>query len=142
MAIKVETLGMIDVAKNNPLLISTEDVANYSFIIDDGITYLIANTVVGDKIYEDDVTFAAGTYLRGFDVSAWVNQKLVIDGKHIDGTAIADITVGSFLKVADEGKLSVSASEPTDSVYFKVTDVGVTLTEQAVKARVCVGAGE
>ena len=143
MAIKVETLGMFDVAKNNPVLKSASDVANYTFLTDGGVTYLIANTVNGDDSYKDDVTFKAGTFLRGFDVSAWVNQKLVIDGKHIaygSGQTIANATVGKYLTINGSGKLAIADSAPESGVYFKITDVGVTLTEKAVKAMVCVAA--
>lgn len=141
--IKCETIGMWDVAKNNPLLTSSSEVANYTFITNNGITYLVFNTVVGDDIYKDDVTFPAGTKLRGFDVSAWVNQKLVIDGKHIAygvGQTIANATVGKYLTITEAGKLAIADSAPESGVYFKITDVGVTLTEKAVKALVCVAA--
>ena len=37
--IKCETLGMIQIAKNNPVLTSETDTAIYDFITQDGITY-------------------------------------------------------------------------------------------------------
>ena len=49
--IKVETIGALDIAKINPVLTSDNDVANYSFITDDGVTYLVCNTIVGDDAY-------------------------------------------------------------------------------------------
>ena len=44
--IKIETIGMLDVAKNNPILKSEEAVANYKFMTFDGDVYLgiIANS--------------------------------------------------------------------------------------------------
>lgn len=140
--IKVETVGMADVAKNNPVLKSQTAVANYSFITDDGDLYLISNTVTGDKAYVDNNTFAAGEYLNGFLVKAWEGQKLVIDEKHIayaSNKSYADIVVGTTLLGVDSstGKLEVINSAPASGVYFKVTDK-CTLTQKAVKAKVIV----
>ena len=39
--IRFETVGMIEVAKNNPVLTSDSDVTNYSFITVDGDLYLV-----------------------------------------------------------------------------------------------------
>ena len=64
--IKARTIGMLDNAVINPVLTSTSDVANYTFITDDNETYLIANTVNGDDSYYDDITFVAGEYLNGY----------------------------------------------------------------------------
>lgn len=140
--IKVETVGMADVAKNNPVLKSQTAVANYSFITDDGDLYLISNTVTGDNAYVDNNTFAAGEYLNGFLVKAWEGQKLVIDEKHIayaSNKSYADIVVGTTLLGVDSstGKLEVINSAPASGVYFKVTDK-CTLTQKAVKAKVIV----
>lgn len=140
--IKVETVGMADVAKNNPVLKSQTAVANYSFITDDGDLYLITNTVTGDKAYVDNNTFAAGEYLNGFLVKAWEGQKLVIDEKHIayaENKSYADIVAGTTLLGVDSstGKLQVINSAPASGVYFKVTDK-CTLTQKAVKAKVMV----
>ena len=140
--IKVETVGMADVAKNNPVLKSQTAVANYSFITDDGDLYLISNTVTGDQAYVDNNTFAAGEYLNGFLVKAWEGQKLVIDEKHIayaSNKSYADIVVGTTLLGVDSstGKLEVINSAPASGVYFKVT-YKCTLTQKAVKAKVIV----
>ena len=147
--IKVETIGALDVAKINPVLTSNSDVANYSFITDDGVTYLVCNTIVGDDAYKDNVTIPAGEYLNGYDVSAWANKKLVIDEKHIaygsgedyDDLLVADAgnnVDATMLKVASTGgKLEITDTAPTSGVYFVVTDK-VTLTEKAVKVRVAV----
>lgn len=147
--IKVENIGALDVAKINPVLTSNSDVANYSFITDDGVTYLVCNTIVGDDAYKDNVTIPAGEYLNGYDLSAWVNQKLVIDEKHIaygsgedyDDLLVADAgnnVDATMLKVASTGgKLEITDTAPTSGVYFVVTDK-VTLTEKAVKVRVAV----
>lgn len=140
--IKIETNGMTDVAKNNPVLQSQTAVANYSFITDDGDLYLITNTVTGDKAYVDNNIFAAGEYLNGFLVKAWEGQKLVIDEKHIayaTNKSYADIVAGTTLLGVDSstGKLQVINSAPASGVYFKVTDK-CTLTQKAVKAKVMV----
>lgn len=147
--IKVETIGMLDIAKINPVLTSNSDVANYSFITDDGVTYLVCNTIVGDDAYKDNVTIPAGDYLNGYDISAWANKKLVIDEKHIaygsgenyNNLLVADAgnnVDATMLKVASTGgKLEITDTAPTSGVYFVVTDK-VTLTEKAIKVRVAV----
>ena len=146
--IKVETLGQLDIAKINPVLKSSGDVTNNSFLVEGGVTYLIMNDIYGDDAYKDEVTIKAGEYLNGYDVSAWNNQKLVIDEKHIaygTGKTYADLVVenlatstdGTILKVKTGGKLEVTDTAPTSGVYFVVTDK-VTLTEKAVKVRVVV----
>ena len=135
--IKVETIGMLDVEKINPVLTSENDVAMYSFITDGDITYLVANDLTGDDAYKDDVVIGAGKYLNGYDLSAWLNQKLVIDEKHItygSGESYASITAGTtLLKVKSDGTLEIASSAPSSGIYFKVTDK-VTLTGNAVKA--------
>ena len=136
--IKVETLGMIEIAKINPVLKSEKDVHNYDFITVNDILYLIANTIVGDDAYLKDVVIKAGDYLNGYQVDAWVGQKLVVDEAHIayaDDKTYADLNVDDVLTVNDEGKLAVG-SAPESGIYFKVTDK-VTLTEKAVKVLVC-----
>lgn len=131
--IKVETLGMLDVSKNNPMLKSDKDVKNYSFMTVDGILYLIDNIIVGDDAYRKDAVIPAGEFLRGYQVDAWVGQKLVIDGKHIaDGAK--DLVVGDVLVVSEDGGL---AKGEASGIHFVVTDK-TTLTEAAVKARVSV----
>ena len=139
--IKCELIGMLDNAVLNSVLKSDTEVANYQFITDDGETYLVANTVTGDDAYVDDVTFAAGEYLNGYNVKAWEGQKLVIDEKHIayaSNKSYADIVAGTtLLKVASSGKLEVTADAPTSGIYFKVTDK-CRLTGNAVKAKIVV----
>ena len=131
--IKVNTLGMLDVAKVNPVLKHTEDVKNYSFITIDDDLYLIANTVTGDDAYKEDVTIPAGEYLNGFLVKAWEGQELVIDGKHIQDE-LSTVSVGETLVVENSGLKKGSAS----GVHLVVTATGVTLTGAAVKAKVVV----
>ena len=134
--IKVETLGMLDIAKINPVLTSANDVVNNSFLTVGGITYVILNDINGDDAYKDGVTIKAGEYLNGYDLSAWAGQKLVIDEKHItyaSGADYDDITAGTtLLKPTTDGTLEVTATAPESGVYFKVTDK-VTLTGKAVK---------
>lgn len=141
--IKVETLGMLDIAKINPVLTAEEETANYSVITKDGTTYLISNTITGDDSYKEDVVIPAGECLNGYDISAWTGQKLVVDGKHVkDG--IAGINVNDKLKVGDKGQLEKTEAAPETGVYFVVTDKGITLTEPAIKVKVAAGeaAGE
>lgn len=139
--IKVETIGMIDNAVLNSVLQSEKEVANYQFITNDGDTYLVCNTVAGDDAYVDDVKFAAGEYLNGYNVKAWEGQKLVVDDKHIayaPEKTYADLVAGTtLLTVNAEGKLAVASVAPESGVYFKVTDK-CRLTGNAVKVKVCV----
>ena len=134
--IKVETLGMLDIAKINPVLKSENDVVNNSFLTVGGITYVILNDINGDDAYKDGVVIKAGEYLNGYDLSAWAGQKLVIDEKHItyaSGADYDDITAGTtLLKPKTDGTLEVTSTAPESGVYFKVTDK-VTLTGKAVK---------
>lgn len=139
--IKAETLGMLDVAKINPVLTSESDVANYSILTVDDVTYLICNDGHGDDAYKEGLVIKAGEYLNGYDLSAWVNKKVVIDEKHITygtGESYASITVGTtLLAPAEDGTLEIASEAPDSGIYFKVTDK-VTLTEKAVKAVVLV----
>jgi len=139
--IKCETVGMFEIAKLNPVLTSENAVANYDFLTKNDITYLICNTTLGDDAYRDDVTFAAGEYLNGYQVDVWAGQKLVIDEKHIaygSGEDYDDITAGTtLLTINAAGKLAIAEAAPETGVYFKVTDK-TTLTGKAVKAMVMV----
>ena len=132
---------MIDNAVLNSVLQSEKEVANYQFITNDGDTYLVCNTVAGDDAYIDDVKFAAGEYLNGYNVKAWEGQKLVVDDKHIayaSEKTYADLVAGTtLLTVNAEGKLAVASVAPESGVYFKVTDK-CRLTGNAVKGKVCV----
>ena len=113
--IKVDTLGMYDIAKINPVLTSANNVVNYSFVKDGGITYLVMNDLDGDDAYKDGVVIKAGDHLNGYDVSAWVGQKLIIDGKHITG-GISGLTVGTSVLILDgtTGKLKVGTPSIED----------------------------
>lgn len=139
--VRVETLGQIEICKNNPVVKSENDVANYSFITVDGDLYLVANTLTGDDAGKEDVVIKAGDFLNCFLVEAWKGQKLVADEKHIaygESQSYASITAGTtLLKANAAGKLEITASAPTSGVFFKVTDK-VTLTENAVKMKVMV----
>ena len=132
---------MLEIAKLNPVLASANPVANYTFLTDNGVTYLICNTALGDDAYRDDVTFAAGELLNGYNLKAWEGQKLVIDEKHIaygSGEDYDDITAGTtLLTINSAGKLAIAEAAPNAGVYFKVTDK-TTLTGKAVKAMVMV----
>ena len=133
--IKCETLGMLDVAKNNPVLKSEKDLANYSFIKFDGDFYVIMNEIVGDASYAKDVVIKAGEFLNGFNLEAWKSQRLIIDAKHIDGE-FASVSAEGTVLVIDEatGKLKVGEAS---GVHFVVKAV-TRLTEDAVIAKIAV----
>ena len=133
--IKCETLGMLDVAKNNPVLKSDKDVKNYSFIVDDGDSYVVMNTNSGDDAYKEGVVIKAGEPLNGFDLKAWEGQRLVIDGKHIDGD-FATVSVADTVLVIDEvtGKLKVGTGTGINLVVKATT----RLTEDAVIAKIVI----
>lgn len=132
--VKVETIGMYDVAKINPTLVSDKDVVNHSFISVDNVLYLIDNTVVGDDAYKEGIVIPAGEKLNGYIVKAWEGQKLVVDGKHVEG-GIESLKDGDVL-VAKDGKLATGEAVGT---YFIVAGK-TTLTEAAIKVTIAVGA--
>lgn len=141
--IKFETLGMNDVAKINPVLTADADVENYSFFEADGITYIIANSGLGDAAQDAECTIKAGEYMRGYDLSAHINQKFVIELAHTDydlsDSEAAPPAIDDILTIDGAG-LVKAESAPESGLYFKVTDVGCMLTAPAIKAVVCVGA--
>lgn len=129
--IKCSTIGMYAVHKNNPRIVADEAVKNYSFMTVNDILYLIDNEINGDESYMHDVAIPAGEYLRGYQVDAWVGHELVIDGKHIEGGA-KDLSKDDVLVVSGYGLAKGEAA----GIHFVVTEK-TTLTEAAVKARVC-----
>lgn len=131
--VKVETIGMYDVAKINPTLVSGKAVKNYSFVTVDDILYLIDNTVVGDDSYKEDISIPAGDKLNGYVVKAWEGQKLVVDAKHVVG-GISTLSKGDVLVANDEGKLEAGEAA---GVHFVVSEK-TTLTEPAIKVVVTV----
>lgn len=140
--IKLETIHELDRVVVDPTIKSVSAVKNYSFITNNGETYLVSNTITGDKAYANDYTFPAGEYLNGYLVKSLEGQKLVIDEEHIDYAVSADyddLTAGTtLLKVKSaNGKLEVAAEAPTTGVYFKITDK-CRLTGKAVKALIIV----
>ena len=134
--IKFETIGAITLSKNNPVIVSETEVANYTFLTYEGSPYLIMNDVNGDDAFVEDITFAAGEYLNGVDVKSLDGLKLIVDGKHITG-GVASLAKDTVLVVGEGGKLK-TGSAPESGVYFKVTDTGIILTEAAVKVKVFV----
>ena len=113
--IKCESIGGKIAAKNNPTITANAAVENYTFLTYEGTLYLIVKSLEG--------------------------LKLVVDGKHITfatNTTIADIAVGNVLTVGNDGKLAVAQAAPESGVYFKVTKIGVKLTEAAVEVKVFV----
>lgn len=131
--VKVETIGMYDVAKINPTLVSDKAVKNYSFVTVDDILYLIDNTVVGDDSYKEDISIPAGDKLNGYAVKAWEGQKLVVDAKHVVG-GISTLSKGDVLVANDEDKLEAGEAA---GVHFVVSEK-TTLTEPAIKVVVTV----
>ena len=139
--IKVRTIGGLDRVISNPVLKAATDVANYTFLTDDGDVYLITNTITGDDAYKEGVVFAAGEYLDGYLVKSLEGLELVADEKHIayaEGAKYNDITAGTTLMTINEnGKLAVAQAAPASGIYFKVTEKG-RLTEKAVVIKVIV----
>lgn len=139
--IKVRTIGGIDKVVVNPVLKSATAVANYTFMTNDGDTYLVTNTLVGDDAYREGVVFAAGEYLNGYMVKSLEGLELVADEKHIayaEGKKYTDIVAGTTLMTVNgDGKLAVADSAPASGVYFKVTEK-CRLTEKAVVIKVIV----
>lgn len=133
--IKLNTIGMLDVAKLNPVLKATKETANYSFITVDDILYLVSNTLTGDDAYREGIVFPKDAYLNGYEVKAWEGQELVIDAKHITG-GVDSLAVGTTLVVNDtDGTLKTGSAT---GVHFVVTDNKARLTEKAVKVKVVV----
>lgn len=133
---------MLEIAKLNPVITSTDPVKNYTFLTKDGVVYLICNTTLGDDAYKDEVTYPAGEYLNGYQVDAWAGQKLIVDEKHIkygQSETYASITAGTTLMTIDSttGKLQIAQSAPASGVYFKVL-AKTNLTEKAVKVLIIV----
>lgn len=138
--IKLGSLGMMNIARNNPVLKSASDVVNNSFLVENGITYLIDNVLTGDEACQDGIVLKAGEPLNGFDVAAWNGMELVVDEKHIDyklSKTYADMTAGTVLKVGTNGKLENASAAPTEGVYFVVAEK-TRLTEKALKVRIVV----
>ena len=146
--IKFETIGEIQRSVNNPVIKLANDVANYSFVTVDNDLYLIAMDGSGDDMHKEGLTFAAGELLRGFLVKALESQNLIVDGKHITygvGKTYADLKVAdaahsvdaTILTVAQDGTLEIAAEAPDSGIYFVVVEK-CTLTEAAVKVKVCV----
>lgn len=145
--IKCNTLGMLDVAKLNPVLKVNSEVKNYQFVTDNGIVYLVCNTLTGDDADKEDLKFKANTFLNGYAVKAWEGQELIADEKHIAYAAAsgdtpaetyASITAGTtLLTINNDGKLAIAASAPASGLYFKAT-AKCRLTEKAVKLLVIV----
>ena len=140
--IKLKTIGQLDVAKNNPVLTSTDPVDNYSFIENGGKLYVIMNEIAGDDAYKDVVTIPAGEYLNGFLVEAWKGQTLIVDEEHLfydTGESMASITAGTTLlaKKSSSPKLEIISNAPASGVYFKAV-AKTTLTGKAVELEVMV----
>lgn len=135
--IKVQTLGMYDVAKNNPVLTSITDVTNYSFLVNDGDEYVVMQSINGDDTYKEGIVIKGGNPINGFMLKPWEGQKLIIDGKHIAGTYTTVSVTGTILVIdTATGKLKVGTA-PTSGAYFVVKGT-TTLTESAVIAKVVV----
>ncbi len=139
--IKLASLGMLDVAKNDPTITSQTATANYSFITSGGDIYLVAQNITGDDAYLEGAIIPAGEPLNCFMLEAWKGQKLIVDGKHVtyaQGKDYDDLAVDDLLTVAQDGTLEVAAQAPASGAYLKITKIDVTLTEPAFVAQVMV----
>lgn len=136
--IKFETIGMLDRVVVDPTIKIQATVSNYAFITYNDQLYLVDNPLTPDKPNTEGRQFAAGECLYGSLVKSLDGQKLVIDGKHIDG-GLTNIAVGDILVVGDDGLLEPGTI--TDAgVYFLVTDLNARLTERAIKAKIFLSA--
>lgn len=137
--IKLETVGGIQASKLNAVLTKTTAIENYTFITDNGITYMADNQPTGDMTY--DHTIAAGEYINGLNVASVEGLHMIADEKHIayaSSKSYADIVAGTtLLKPNAAGKLEVAETAPTEGVYFKVV-AKCRLNEKAVKMLVIV----
>ena len=137
--IKVNTLGMFDVAKIDPTIKLEEDIKNNQFVTVDEDLFLVMNEPNGDDSYRDDVVLKAGECLNGFLLSAWVGQELVVDSKHITYKHSENyeetLTAGKFLKVGGDKNLETSETAPESGIYFKVVAKEM-LTEKAVRVKI------
>ena len=134
--IKFETIGMNEVAKLNSVITLQDDVVNNQFITHEDNDYLVMNTFTGDDSYREDVVIKAGEHINGYLVKAWEGQNLVVDDKHVTDDYNTYAVKDTELVIDADGKLTVG-SAPESGVYFVVVDK-CTLTEKAVKVRVCV----
>lgn len=124
---------MIEICKNNPIIKRDVDTPNYSFVTYDEDLYWIKNTIVGDDAYKKNAVIPAGEFLNGFLVKAWEGQRLVVDGKHIEG-GVAALAEGDVLVAAEDGKLVAGEAA---GVHFVVKEKTV-LTEEAVEVKIVV----
>lgn len=130
--IRCETVGQFEVAKVNPVIKMGQDVVNNSFIKYEDDLYLVSNTITGDGAYKEDSVIKAGEFINGYRLDVWNGQKIIVDGKHIDG-GVSSLTKGDKLCVGSDGKLE--STEDDTQLHFVVTDF-VTLTEAAVKVKI------
>lgn len=115
MAIKFRTLGCIDVAKNNPVLTHEAAVKNFSVVTKDDVSYLVWNEFSGDESYLKDRVIAAGDYLNGYNLSANIDQELVITADMINED-IDDLDAG------DDVTLKAAYLVGTPVVDFKFVE--------------------
>lgn len=134
--IKLQTLGMYDVAKNIPNVKATKETTNYSFMKHDEDICLVMNEQHGDASYQEGYTIQKDEYLNLFLVKAWEGQCLIVDGKHIDNFS-SNKSDGTKL-VIDEATGKLKQGEPAGEVHFVVKGDPVFLTEEAVVVKVMV----
>lgn len=135
--VKFEQIGALKISKINPVMKLDKDVPNYSFQIQDGITYLILNTVNGDDSYAPDYTIKAGEFLNGYNLDGMAGHMLTVEKQHIKDE-YEGIESGNILKVGEDGLLEVAESAPGEGVYFVVLGKSL-LVEPAVDVRICGG---
>ena len=77
--IKFETIGAITLSKNNPVIVSETEVANYTFLTYEGSPYLIMNEIdkefnekklagIGNLSFNSAERLVVSAYLAGYSL--------------------------------------------------------------------------
>jgi hypothetical protein len=142
--IKLQTLGMLNVAKSDPTVIAHADIKNgYFHTISAGKTYapvagdssadqtaeirIVLQTITGDDRYDPDAVIASGDRVNSFLLKQWHSQNLIINLSDIDlGTGVNYASVTSdgttYLVANASGNLDIVADPSYYGVYLKVID--------------------
>lgn len=141
--VKLETIGMLKTAKNDPTVIADGETINGYIHVkgSDGKAdapttgtseasqtddlLITLNTITGDNSYNPDAKIASGDFLNSFYLAAWDNQNLIFNEDNItyaEGTDYTDITAGTTVMVAHtDGKLIIADGTTIKSAEHKIT---------------------
>lgn len=161
--VKLETIGMLKTAKNDPTIIADGEtingyictkgsdgkadapVAGASGAIQTKDLYIALNEINGDNAYIANAKVASGDFLNGYLVKAWDGQNIIFNEDNIsyaNGTSYSNITENTTVMVAyTDGKLRIA-----DGTTLKVAEHGITfkvveklqLNGNAIKVKVAV----